>query len=536
MPSPETSSPPSTSSRLSPSTTALLALTQDITALISLSVEATASIIHDWFRSTLGVVGVGDVVATNSRGGHARARAESGRGLAVVVVGASEATGQSLTLHLAKSGYTVFPLVPLPSPTSPPTSAALSHLLLTWSGIQKRLRARHLNHPGAVVPVIVDPENVAEESWQNQRAETREGGKKPAGIDGPPHIGGRFGHAGETVRAYCKENRLALVAIVCASRKPRVQGSLAGSRTPNPASMTFDSNDISRSKSDAGTTHDANTTRKRVSKSSKSAPPDNSASTTLSLTSPLSPRYLPASALTMTDEQTLLSLYRTNVLDPLSVIRELSDLLAETIKSPKGRGRGRVVFVNGGSGVGITELEDDQSELEGVKGAIKMIGAARSETARLLREELDDVGIDVCEVVVGPMSPRIGTTGYHLRQNSGDSTDLDVGKKKMITDAMQNSVDHPALDLPSGSSSNKHAVLTARLNLLSRIWAVDDALLYSSVRRAIEDRYPRYRHLAGLSPLLNDLAEGVPGGGLVRYLGRWAVGRLLTPRGGSQFD
>jgi KaiC/GvpD/RAD55 family RecA-like ATPase len=79
-------------------------------------------------------------------------------------------------------------------------------------------------------------------------------------------------------------------------------------------------------------------------------------------------------------------------MDPLSVIRELSDLLAVS--------RGRVVFVNGGSGVG-DELEDDQETIEGLPGAMKMVGAARAEAAKLLRTELGHVGIDVCEVVVG---------------------------------------------------------------------------------------------------------------------------------------
>jgi hypothetical protein len=79
-------------------------------------------------------------------------------------------------------------------------------------------------------------------------------------------------------------------------------------------------------------------------------------------------------------------------MDPLSVIRELSDLLAVS--------RGRVVFVNGGSGVG-DELKDDHETIEGLPGAMKMVGAARAEAAKLLRTELGDVGIDVCEVVVG---------------------------------------------------------------------------------------------------------------------------------------
>jgi hypothetical protein len=81
-------------------------------------------------------------------------------------------------------------------------------------------------------------------------------------------------------------------------------------------------------------------------------------------------------------------------MDPLSVIRELSDLLAIS--------RGRVVFVNGGSGNDV-DLDEDEEVVQGLPGAMKMIGAARTEAAKLLREELGDVGIDVCEVVVGKL-------------------------------------------------------------------------------------------------------------------------------------
>lgn len=81
----------------SPSTLALLSLTQDITALISLSLEATASVVHDWFRSALGMVGAGDVVQYRPRPEvRKRSVGEAGRGLAVVVVGANE--GKSPTL------------------------------------------------------------------------------------------------------------------------------------------------------------------------------------------------------------------------------------------------------------------------------------------------------------------------------------------------------------------------------------------------------------------------------------------------------
>lgn len=269
------------------------------------------------------------------------------------------AAGQSLALHLAKSGYTVFPLVPLPAPDSPPASSALSSLLLTWSGMQKRLRARYPSHPGTVVPVITDPETFTlhtDDSWTQH----------------PQKSKGRFAHAGETVRAYCKDNGLSLTAVVCTPRTPKRHKTIT---------------------SPGGTIH-------IIPPSPPSYPdrlpivpdfsPDPRASRALSTF--VQPR-LPTSALAVTDEQTLLSLYRTNVMDPLSVIRELSDLLAVS--------RGRVVFVNGPLDTGSQSTVDGDEPLEGLPGATRMVGAARAEAARLLRDELGSIGIDVCEVVVG---------------------------------------------------------------------------------------------------------------------------------------
>lgn len=76
----------------SPSSIALLSLTQDVTALISLSLEATASLVHDWFRSTLGVVGLGQVVPYVPRrmSESSAVQLPEGRGMAAVVIGASE--------------------------------------------------------------------------------------------------------------------------------------------------------------------------------------------------------------------------------------------------------------------------------------------------------------------------------------------------------------------------------------------------------------------------------------------------------------
>lgn len=270
------------------------------------------------------------------------------------------AAGQSLALHLARSGYTVFPLVPLPAPDSPPAASALSSLLLTWSGIQKRLRARHPSHPGTVVPVLTDPETFTlhtDESWTQHH---------------PHKVKNRFAHAGETVRAYCKDNGLSLTAVVCTPRtpkRPKTVTSPGGTiRIIPPSPPSYPDilpiiPDLSPY-ADSPTSHELSTFNQ--------------------------PR-LPTSALALTDEQTLLSLYRTNVMDPLSVIRELSDLLAVS--------RGRVVFINGPLDIG--SQNDGDEPLEGLPGATRMVGAARAEAARLLRDELGGIGIDVCEVVVG---------------------------------------------------------------------------------------------------------------------------------------
>lgn len=71
------------------SSTALQILTQDVSSLLSLSLETTASVLHDWFRSSLGMVGFGGDFAPRDRQ-KPDSEEESGRGLAVVIVGAGE--------------------------------------------------------------------------------------------------------------------------------------------------------------------------------------------------------------------------------------------------------------------------------------------------------------------------------------------------------------------------------------------------------------------------------------------------------------
>ena len=95
--SPQRSPPPAL-----PSSLAFLSLSQDITALISLSLEATASLVHDWFRTTLSTAGLGDLVPSRRDEPVERAKLQGGggRGMAVVVVGANEGELLSSTLDL----------------------------------------------------------------------------------------------------------------------------------------------------------------------------------------------------------------------------------------------------------------------------------------------------------------------------------------------------------------------------------------------------------------------------------------------------
>lgn len=250
-------------------------------------------------------------------------------------------------MRLAKSGYTVFPLMPATS--SAPASSPLSTLLLAWSGIQKRIQARDPGHTGAVVPVIIDSSGDAFLSSHVQYYTS------PPSPPKGSNTAGRFTHAGDTVRAYCHENNLALVAIVCAAPV----SSRAAPKSPNsPQAMTPPS-------------------RNEV---------------------PIP--GVPSGSLTQTDEESLLALYNAHILDPLNVVRALGDMLV----SPRGSGRphGRVLFVEAAGTVEDADLRSVFGAPDG--GAGRMIAAARTEAASLLRKELSYAGIDVCEVVVGELN------------------------------------------------------------------------------------------------------------------------------------
>lgn len=366
----------------------------------------------------------------------------------------------------------MFPLMPATS--SAPASSPLSTLLLAWSGIQKRIQARDPGHTGAVVPVIIDSSGDAFLSSHVQYYPS-----PPSPPKGSAKAG-RFTHAGDTVRAYCHENDLALVAIVCAAPST----SRSAPRSPNsPQPLT---------------------------------PPgrDNV---------PI-PGVI-AGSLAQADEESLIALYNAHILDPLNVVRALGDMLV----SPRGTGRphGRVLFVEAAGTVEDADLACAfGAPPDG--GAGRMIATARAEAASLLRSELSCAGIDVCEIVVGEstmrlrvkltlVGPMCPSTGLAVRSASMDSdTDKPFVQFEEKRDA------HALVALAS-----KDDVLASRLRLLARVFAVDDALVYSCVRRAIEDRYPRARHHAGLAPLIASVANATPGISVVRCIGRWVLGRLF---------
>ncbi|EKC99239.1 hypothetical protein A1Q2_06439 [Trichosporon asahii var. asahii CBS 8904] len=421
---------------------ALLSLSQDITALVSLSFEATFSLVNDYVRAALGTVGVGQYVRVDP----SRSSTDTGSGLAVVVVGAAD-------------------------PSSP-----LSTLLLAWSGIQKRIQARDPGHTGAVVPVIIDSSGDAFLSSHVQYYTS------PPSPPKGSNTAGRFTHAGDTVRAYCHENNLALVAIVCAAPV----SSRAAPKSPNsPQAMTPPS-------------------RNEV---------------------PIP--GVPSGSLTQTDEESLLALYNAHILDPLNVVRALGDMLV----SPRGSGRphGRVLFVEAAGTVEDADLRSVFGAPDG--GAGRMIAAARTEAASLLRKELSYAGIDVCEVVVGPMCP---STGLAVRSASMDS---DTDKPFVLEEKRD-------AHAPSALAASKDDVLASRLRLLARVFAVDDALVYSlatakaeALHSFAQTRYEILQIPHTPSPCLQQQSDERAAHDLLRDLGvsgRGAEGQSRCTRGGAK--
>lgn len=391
---------------------------------------------------------------------------------------------------------------------------------------------------------MVDPEGVSGEGQvdelladggEKRRTHWDEDGKEEEG-KGKERGGGRFAHAGKTVRAYIRENGLTLVSIICVSHTPLPCG-----RIPQPPHLHPYAHPLFQTPCSLSTDH-------------RSLIPTD---------------LLPQGSLMNTPESTLSLAYRTNVLDPVSVVRELSDMLVSPFggygqeesganhvnresRGKKGRrqkSQGRVIFINPSpSPLYLPCSQASGSSREGGRDHSLQIGSSmtnlttslRASTARILRDELALLGIEVCEVVVGPMweKPRLARYwGASASASASAGTGGEsVGRVKMRKMERGKEEEEEIVDMPTPSSSTipTTTALAApvptptRLLILSRLWAVDDALLFSSVRRALEDRYPRYRHYAGLGPLVDDLVGVIPGGRTMTGLGRWVVGKLLS--------
>ncbi|WWC68551.1 uncharacterized protein I206_102480 [Kwoniella pini CBS 10737] len=523
--------PPNTVDVTIPST-ALIAIIRDLCALISLTIENSLSFVNYLWRFWLSLWGLERYI----RYDQTRTKVhESGKGRGIVVLGANEATGQSLTLALAKIGYTVFPLIPLPSPSSPPTSSALTNLLLTWSGMQKRLRARYPGHCGGVVPVIIDPEGISDDLTSATRGDL----KRPENIrlnDQVVH-GGRFKHAGETVRAYCKENKLILTSIICINRPIKTK----------PYSIGKYSNDLGferMKRSRSGEGDDSNHLKISVDPSSAMQRSSSAPSASIILpndtsrvllhnndrTSSLkgkgkrknasSELELAPSSLILSEESTLSSLYRSNILDPLAIIKELSDLLS--VSNISKMVNGRIIFINGsgdGNIVNLAKYDQDENVQEavneyfgtGTKGskATRFAHEIQKEMMKTIRWDLSRIGVEVCEVLVGPMAPKTQTAGIRVREESEDSNDCTTSLLRDALNKVNSSTPFSKLG-QTDSKSVRHIAVTRQINLLKRLYAVDDALLFASVRRAIEDKYVRVNHKAGLSAYIDQLMYLIP--------------------------
>lgn len=140
-----------------------------------------------------------------------------------------------------------------------------------------------------------------------------------------------------------------------------------------------------------------------------------------------SPRSLglPLNPLAATSSQDVTLLYQANIAEPLGAVKDLVPMLQAC------PGRGRVVVISGGASDG------------------GLLDAARHAVAQLLSRELDR-RVCVCQVFAGGFSNDKLTAGPHTTEPASP------GRR--------------------------------RLALLAKLWAVDDALIYSAVRRAIEDR------------------------------------------------
>ncbi|ODN87140.1 hypothetical protein L198_07142 [Cryptococcus wingfieldii CBS 7118] len=443
----------------------LVALTKDVSALLALSYEAAASAIGDLWGGALVTVGASDGIGTSKEPLSRGESWELGRSKALVILGCNEVIPQALTLQLAKQGYTLFPFISITPSSS--SSSPLPDLLQKWSVLQKRLRAQHANHSGAVVPVIVDPDGAALNGDVYLGELGGQDGKIGKG-KGKDKEGGRFAHGCDTVRAYCHENKLVLSAIICPNFSNRPPSDVP--KVP----CLVNGNGKGKEKVNGYITE------KRV-------------------------RWAPGDGTGLLDatEKDLLRAYRLNVLDPLSVIRELQDTLFH-------QGGGRIVLLNTASATASAEWPNSRC---GTKTELFM-ESVREEMAGSLRNELGRAGVKVCEVMVGPLS-----------------------KTALLTSPISSPPKALPPQNPSHPPSSANRLIT--LNpitphqppqpLINTLFLTDPPLLHMALSHALTDVHPRKRLNAGLKPVLEDLCRRLPGGWVLR----WVLGRGLRAAGGG---
>ena len=196
-------------------------------------------------------------------------------------------------------------------------------------------------------------------------------------------VTGKLEHAGDTVRAYCRDNHLVLVGIICA---PRTDVPKPGDRAASMSSTGTAREGLGLDVDLGAPTQD---TEEPIEEKDSDPP-----------TPTKSPRSISSNAsvgsLIMAEDHTLFSLYKTNVVDPLTIIRDLGDLLGKTRRY--GRGNGKVIFINDASGAGLRTMGSE------TQGQAMIVGAARRGVIRQLRSELRQRGlVDVCEVAAGAL-------------------------------------------------------------------------------------------------------------------------------------
>lgn len=270
--------------------------------------------------------------------------------------------GIKVSLDLAKRGYTVFSLIPIHASTSTAPSNSLSSLVYAWSRIHRKIREKWPDHPGVVVPVLIDPP-----------LEPHEAMFGPKSLD-------HLIHAGNTIRAYCHDYNLALISAVVVASNLTANEQIAGSQPPSPPPryVTLGSRTYSIPRT----------------------------SSSISYENPWLVRTEGHGFFNHHYEDKFYSLGDSNVLVPRHMIRIVKDLLIRSTE--QGHGTSRVVYLNGELGLGVVDTTGAMRTLglgrrrEAVTWAARMMQHLhRSSLETIKADELDPSGIAAAEIVAG---------------------------------------------------------------------------------------------------------------------------------------